>query len=773
MTENKWLLDNELSINIWNKKYRNGNETFDEWVNRVSGGNLDVKNLIVQKKFIFGGRILANRGIKDRSVTYSNCYVIAPPEDNLESIFECASKLARTFSYGGGCGTDLSKLRPRGAETHNAAKESSGAVSFMDILSTVTGTIAQNGRRGALMISMDINHPDVEEFIDCKTDLSRVNFANISVRMNDEFMKAVEEDKDYVLRWPCEGNELVDSTALAVIRYPDKFEYNKLSAVTSDGKTIGYVKRVKASDLFNKLVKNNWNYAEPGILYWDRISNYNIVANDPDFEYAGTNPCAEEPLPAGGSCLLGSINLSEYVSDYVFDYDALENDTVIAITALNQVLMEGMKLHPLQEQRDSVYDWRQIGLGTMGLADALIKLGETYGSPTSLIIIDEIYKTMAKAAVEASLELAKLHGCYPKCNKELLVDSPFIKALHLPSMILTQIREYGLYNSQLLTCAPTGSIGTMLQCSTGVEPIFAMKYTRKTLSLDGKETFYDVYTKIAQDWLNEHPGETKLPEYFVESKDITPENRVKVQSTLQKWIDASISSTTNLPNEATEEDVAKVYMEAWKSGCKGITVYRSGCAREGILTVEAPKTEPEETQECCFKLDNITPITRDDLGDVLIGETYKHKTACGTLYITVNKDEEGNIVEIFTNSSKNGTCKANLNGQTRMASLALRAGVKVEEVIDQLKGIHCQSCAFARAKGNQIDGTSCPDIISKCLKQSYIRTNDKFIQKATVVDKGNNPVPTLVGETCPECGHALDHTGGCKTCPECGWSKCN
>ena len=288
MTVEQWLNNNELSIKIWHNKYQNNSESFDEWLDRISSKNDSVKKLILEKKFIFGGRILANRGVTNRKVTYSNCYVISPPEDNIESIFECAGKLARTFSYGGGCGIDLSKLRPRGATTNNAAKESSGAVSFMDVFSSVTGTIAQNGRRGALMISLDINHPDIEEFIDCKTDLSRVNFANISVRMNDEFMEAVENDKDYILRWPC--------TEYDTFNYEINAPYNELKSTVSIQGNRVYYKRIKAKELFNKLVKNNWNYAEPGILYWDKISNYNIVSNDPDFEYAGTNPCANLKL---------------------------------------------------------------------------------------------------------------------------------------------------------------------------------------------------------------------------------------------------------------------------------------------------------------------------------------------------------------------------------------------------------------------------------------------------------------------------------------------
>ena len=322
----KWVGEHQLGYDIWEKKYRHNNETFDQWLDRVSGGNTDVRKLIEEKKFLFGGRILANRGVTDRKVTYSNCYVMNPPEDNLESIFQCASDLARTYSYGGGCGIDLSKLRPKGAITNNAAKESTGPVSFMDIYSQVTGTISQSGRRGALMVSLDVRHPDIEEFIDCKTDLNRVNYANISVRVNDEFMKAVESDSDYLLTWPCNSD-------LSSSRYCSMWpaEYNILAKIGDV-----YVKKIKAKQLFQKLAENNWNYAEPGILYWDTMENHNLLNTNKEFKYSGINPCGELPMNAGSSCLLGSINLSEFIvnpftKDAYFDIDALDDVSLFAL----------------------------------------------------------------------------------------------------------------------------------------------------------------------------------------------------------------------------------------------------------------------------------------------------------------------------------------------------------------------------------------------------------------------------------------------------------
>lgn len=395
----------------------------------------------------------------------------------------------------------------------------------------------------------------------------------------------------------------------------------------------------------------------------------------------------------------------------------------------------------------------------MGLADALIKLGITYGSEKSLNVIEEIYSNIAVQAVETSLALAKDFNCYPKCNKEKLVESSFISGLRLSQAVLDDITKYGLRNSQLLTCAPTGSISTMIGVSGGVEPIFAMHYTRTTKSLEGKDKTFEVYTKIAQDWLDIHQGQ-KLPEYFIESGKINPLDRVKVQGVLQGYIDASISSTVNLAEEATVEDVYNIYMSAWKHGLKGITIFRQNCARLAILNTTTKKEEPE------VKFDTIIPISRKKMGTTS-GQTFCQKCACGTLYVTANRDKDGNFVELFTHTSKGGICQANLNALTRSISLALRSGIKIDEIIDQLKGIHCPACTNVKAKGVKIDGLSCPDIISKVMSKfaaTKITINDKQIPKANTV--------TFENDKCPECGASLNHTGGCVQCQSCGWSKC-
>lgn len=731
MTEKEWLSENQLSLDIWHKKYQVNGETFEEWLDRVSGGNKDVRELIKDKKFIFGGRILASRGITGRRVTYSNCYVITPPEDNIESIFSTAAKLARTYSYGGGCGIDISNLRPKGAIVHNAAKSTSGAVSFMDLYSQVTGLIGQAGRRGALMISISCKHPDIEEFINLKTKQGVCEKANISIRVSDDFMEAAIHDEDWITEFTSEETGTITKT-------------------------------FKARDLLKLLAKRNWEWAEPGMLYWDRITGYNMLNNDERFSYAGVNPCAEEPLPAGGSCLLGSINLSEFVlnpftNEATIDYSSLVDAVKKAVRALNDVLDEGAALHPLEEQRNSVRNWRQIGLGTMGLADMLIKLGLIYGSVSALGMTQEVYKTIAQAAVGESLSLAIDKGMYPECNPKLLAESSFINSIGLPQSVIEDISKYGLHNSQLLTCAPTGSIATMLQVSTGVEPNFALHYTRRTQSLNGEDTYYEVDAKIVEDFFaTPSKGLATLPSYFVESKDIAPIDRIKMQGVLQKYTDASISSTINLPKEATVDDVYNIYIEGWKNGLKGVTVYRSGCYREGILTTEKPidipntlapkrpkdlecdcytvKSQGENFVVCVGLLDNqpyevfVFRLTNwlklpQHKGTITKVEKGKYSLNSDFLHIDNLLDTDINVEE---------------KAATLYSSMLLRHGISIKYIIKTAKKVNQNITSFSSA---------------------MCRVLSKYL-------------PVEVEGKCPECGSDLVHEGGCTHCSQCSYSKC-
>lgn len=758
MTVQEWLgTENQLGQDIWERKYRYENETFDEWINRVSGGNSEIANLIKEKKFLFGGRILANRGLenKGRKISLSNCYVIEPPEDNIESIFDCAKKLARTYSYGGGCGVDISKLSPRGAKVNNAAKETTGSVSFMDLYSMVTGLIGQAGRRGALMLSLSCEHPDLEEFIGIKSDLDRVTKANISIRITDKFMAAVKNKTPFTL------------------------SFTRLET----GETI--TKEIDAYEMFHKMCEMNWDYAEPGMLFWDRINNWNLLSCDDEFEYAGTNPCAEEPLPAGGSCLLGSINLAEFACDTGFDFESFKHCVKSSVIALNEVLDEGLPLHPLKEQRESVYDWRQIGLGIFGLSDLLIKLGIKYGSPEAIDLCDMIGHTMADMAIKTSAVLAKEYGVYPKYKPEAVEQSAFYSKNALGET-KELVESFGLRNSQLLTIAPTGSLSTMIGVSGGIEPIFANYYTRKTESLKGHDEYYKVYTPIVKEYMEKHglKDDSELPDYFVTAQTLDYKNRIYMQSIWQSHIDASISSTVNVPNDFTVEQVEGLYMTAWDAGLKGVTIFRDGCKRAGILTTSSTK-ENDAIKET-------KPLPRGYIvvaDDNVIGLKRKIMSGCGSLHVVAMFDPiSGELLETYISKGSTGGCQSNLAAVSRLISLSARAGVDVYTIADQLQS--CPACPSyvgrTMTKHDTNKGKCCPDAVANALIEMYkemqesISDGDKDIStsvKSQTIKKNieskESTVDIEIKNPCPVCGEELTFEGGCNVCKNCGWSKCD
>ena len=711
-----WKLS-ELGEDIWKKKYQRNGESFEDWLERVSGGDLDVIQLIVDKKFLFGGRILSNRGITNRGVTYSNCYVIAPPEDSIEGIYITAMKLARTFSYGGGCGVDISTLRPKGAEVHNAALTTSGAVSFMDVLEQTARVIGQNGRRGALMIRMDSSHPDIHDFIDAKLD-NKLEKCNISVRMSAKDM----EDKPEIL---------------------------------------------------DHIAANNYDWAEPGILYWDTIESYNLLDEFTDFKYAGVNPCAEEPLPAGGSCLLGALNLSEFVENpftpqAAFNIPEFKHAVRIAIRALNNVLDEGLKLHPLDEQILTVNDWRQIGLGIMGFADMLLKMGCQYDSARALNIIDMVGKTLVNTGLEESALLAMDTESFPKCENKKLLASTFIQVLKNSNVItentINLIRQHGLRNSQLFTIAPTGSISTMLGVSGGVEPIFATHYTRKTESLHGEDVFYKVYTPIIQKMIDMELIHEENVDNIATAQNIDPFDRVTIQATWQKYIDASISSTVNVTNDTTVETIRDLYQAAWEEGCKGLTIYRAGCKKEGVLVVDTPK---EQTTENTIHI----PITDTSIDNCVAYGT-QLTTGCGSLWMSVYFHKKtGQLCHIFLDKGSTGGCNSFMIGLSRMISYAGKLGGTVEGICDQLNSVPaCPSYSVRTAlKKDTSAGKCCPSAIGRALMELKQRYIEDHIEMST----GELKREEMTVNNCPECGAKLNFTGGCNSCPECGYTKCD
>lgn len=731
--ELKNWLDTQLGQDIWTRKYQNGDETFDQWLDRVSNGDDAVKDLILSKKFIFGGRILASRGITDRKVTYSNCYVLPPVGDSIEEIYDTNKYLARTFSYGGGCGIDISQLRPKGSPVNNAALTTTGAVSFMETFNNTSQTIGQKGRRGALMISMDVNHEEIEDFINAKTQNKKLEECNISVRTDDLFMTRV---------------------------------------IAGDG---------NANNLMYKLAENNWNWGEPGMLFWDNINKETLLSEyikKGEFEFAGVNPCAEEPLPAGGSCLLGSLNLSEFVKDPfgkrpAFDIPSFKQAVKVAIRALNQVLDEGLPLHPLQIQRDSVAKWRQIGLGIMGFGDMLIKMRIPYGSDRCSNLIATIGMALCNVGLQESALLAKELGTFEAYNEDYILNSFYMQSKIKEGVIYEEtidlIKAYGLRNSQLFTIAPTGSIGTMFGVSTGVEPIYDVNgFARTTKSLNAEDKVYMEYPNIVQraieaddiDMLNNKPA------YLIGAKDLDFMSRVKTQADWQVWIDASISSTLNLPKESPVEDVFKAYIAAHELGCKGLTVFRDGCKKEGILKGVAKEEKPEPTQ--------LNAIDTDINHCIAFGS--KLQTGCGSLWMTVYFHKKtGQLCHIFLNKGSKGGCNSYMVGLSRLISLAGKKGATVEEIVDQLKSVvACPSFVSRKTtEANISDGRSCAEAVGRELLKLHEQFKINYLNQPEITQlKINNEVKIEIAK-CPECGAELSHTGGCINCYNCGWTKCD
>lgn len=747
-----WLgEENKLGIDIWKKKYQKNNESFDAWLDRVSGKNPDIKRLITEKKFLFAGRILSNRGIDRKGLTYSNCYVL-DVKDSIEGIFNTCSKMARTYSYGGGVGVDISSLRPSGALVHNAARFTSGAVSFMKTFDTVTEVIGQQGRRAALMCSIDVNHPDVEEFVDVKANTDNITFANISIRVNDKFMQAVENDEDYLLKWPC-TMDINEENTKKLLDSIDKYD----SLYTEDG--FHYFKKIKAKKLFEKLAKNNWDYAEPGILYWDRIKSWHMMSENPEFHYGGVNPCGEEPLPVNGACLLCAMNIEAYVKDdCTFDFNEFAKDVKIATIGINEVLDEGIERHPLQEQRDIAEKYKQVGIGMFNLGGALIRMKIKYGDTKAIRFSSKLTHTMLIAAFEQSCELNKENVKYDK-----MFDSAFYKEKVYP-FIDKKYRGKYPRNSQLLTIAPTGTISTMLNASSGgCEPVFMFEYYRTTKSLHNEDVTYKVYPQIVLDYFNnENIDITKLPDYFVSAEDVKWADRVAMQAALNSNIDASISSTVNLPENTTVDDVYNLYMYAWKMGLKGITIFRSNCKRIAILS----KTEKQDKQI-------ISTVDAPKRPKQLNADFYLTK-AYGEQFIVLVGLYEGKPYEIFTFRPKqqlniqnhHGVItkkskmhysfdseylhiedlqEANIsveeNASTLYTSQLLRHGVPIKHILHTAKKVNANIVSFSSA---------------------MCRILAKYMEPSTSKEK------------CPECGkQSLINDGGCKHCENCGYSQCS
>jgi ribonucleoside-diphosphate reductase alpha chain len=668
-----------------------------------------------------------------------NCYVIPIKEDSIEGIFEWCKEAARTYSLGGGVGTDISILRPKGSPVNNSAIYSSGSVSFMELFSTTTGTIGQSGRRGALMITISVDHPDVLDFIEIKNDPERrkVQYANISVRVTDEFMRAVERDEEFLLRYE---NERIG-----------RFE-----------------RRVRAREIWEKLVKNAWASAEPGVIFWDTVKRESTTEYN-GMEVITTNPCSEIPLEAYGACCLGNLNLSKFVLDSFtpnarIDWPTLEKALRYAVRFLDDVLDYNADKHPLPAQREASLRSRRIGVGFTGFGDMLIKLGLKYDSDEAIAFTDKLFERIKHIVYDESTELAVEKGTFPAFDREQHLRSAFIK--RLDRSLIEKIKSNGLRNAALLTVPPVGSGSVLAGCSSGIEPIFSLSYVRKSKSLSKSE--FEVSHPLVREYMEKmglsHINE--LPKTFVTAHEIEPIMRVRMQATIQKHIDHAISSTVNLAKDVSPETIGDIYFEAWKAGCKGITVYREG-SREGILLTKEAK-EGEKPARA-----TLVPRPRPK---VVKGKTYRMKTELGTVFITVNEDDEG-IFEVFVQGlGKSGTSTAAFTEAIgRLISLALRSGVKPSAIIDQLSLIRGSRPVV------QEDGTvvfSVPDAIAKAIAE-YLRGGEQLtllqeVKPRPLQPSGSNGHDAKRDvELCPSCGGILMFTNGCYICNDCGFSECD
>ena len=752
----EWLGDNQLSLDIWKNKYCNNNENFNSWKHRVSGNNKELEDLIESKKFLFGGRALANRGTNKKGSMF-NCYSSGYAPDNIEGLMQLNTNLALTYKAQGGQGLSLTKVRPKGTPIGDEFT-SDGIVPFMEMFNTTTSSISQGGaRKGALVMSIDNRHTEAPTFITIKTNEDKITKANLSLEIDDEFMKAV--DKYY-------------STGETVVLHESR-EYN--------GHIVEY--DIVPIALYKLMIKTVYDWGEPGCIFTNRFRNYNLMEFDTDYEIATCNPCGEQPLPKNFSCNLGSLNLSEFVvypytKNAYFDWDDFINAVGIAVEALDNIIDENIERHALKEQAENSRNYRNIGLGVMGYANMLFKLRLTYGSEEAIEFTDALFSRMLNAALYESALLAKKKGAFPKCKKEEILKSQII-VNHACESVKEVIEKYGLRNCSLISIAPTGSIATMLGVSGGCEPEFALSYTRKTENLnESYEVFcksVEEYWKLTDETIDK--GNIKsLPKYFVTSKDINWKDRIDTQSVMQNYVDTAISSTVNLSKDTPIEEIEQIYLYAWKKGLKGITIYRSGCMREGILTTEESKQEKEEVIYNKPERGEVIPVNDNDA----IGFKRKLMTGCGSLHCTAFFDvNTGELVETYLSKGSTGGCNNFMVGLSRMISMASRAGVSIQDIVDQLMSTgSCPSYASRSAtKHDTSKGSCCPMAVGYALKEMWEEFQGKEMKPKIKLNEKEgkkilNTIRTL-RSFCPECGEPLIFEGGCNICKSCGYTKCD
>lgn len=696
-------------------------------------------------KYLPAGRITAGAGTA-RKVTLFNCFVMGTIPDSMSGIFDMLKEAALTMQQGGGIGYDFSTIRPRGADVKGVAADASGPLSFMDVWDAMCRTIMSAGsRRGAMMATMRCDHPDIEHFITAKSDPARLRMFNMSVLVTDDFMEAVKSDGSWELVF--------------------------------DGKVF---QTVNARDLWNKIMQNTYDQAEPGVIFIDRINKANNLSYVE--QIAATNPCGEQPLPPYGACLLGSINLARLVTD-PFEKAAELNEAALTDLVKTAVRMMDNVVDasnfPLPEQAQEAQAKRRIGLGVTGLADALLMLGLKYGTEEAAAQTEAWMKAIAHASYKASVDLAKEKGAFPLFDADKYVDGGMVQ--YLDEDLKAEIKKHGIRNALLTSIAPTGTISLYAgNVSSGIEPVFAYAYTRKVLQKDGSRTEEEVVDYAVKLW-REKFGDKELPDYFVNAQTLAPAAHVRMQAAAQKWIDSSISKTINCPEDISFDAFKDVYMQAWDTGCKGCTTYRPNEITGSVLTVsesseDAPGEKPADhvadTGEVIYMSE---PLDRPQS---LEGATYKLKWPDSehAIYLTVNDviiNGHRRPFEVFINS-KNMEHYAWTLALTRMISAVFRRGGDVSFVVEELKAV------FDPRGGAWMEGKYIPSILAAIggvIEKHMVAIG--FIEGEGMGLKNDPHAEAMVvnespkGKACPSCGqYDLQMVEGCMTCRSCGHSKC-
>ncbi|HMS22288.1 MAG TPA: adenosylcobalamin-dependent ribonucleoside-diphosphate reductase [Candidatus Levybacteria bacterium] len=816
MTKQLEGLSQKVFLDRYSLKDKDGNpveKTPDEMWKRVARGIAEVEpqdkraewrkkfyNVMRDFKFLPGGRIFAGAGT-GYDVTYYNCFVIPSPKDSRDGILDNLKSMIEIMARGGGVGLNLSSLRPRGARVKKVNGFSSGPINWAELYSLATKDIVQQGgsRRGALMLMLHDWHPDIEEFITVKQDLTRINGANLSVCVSDAFMEAVKKDADWDLVYPDLDDPLYDSHWDGNLD-----EWKKLGGKVKVQKTI------KAAELWNLICEAAWRSAEPGLHFLERS---NKRSNTYYFEkLIATNPCGEQPLSAWAVCNLGAMNLVSYVKNEKFDYETFGEDVKVAMRFLDDVI--DSTYYFLPENEKCAKDIRRTGLGIMGLGDALIMMKLRYGAEESLPVIEKIFKTLRDNAYIASSDIAREKGSFPMFDREKYLEGYHIKAL--PKQIRDRIAKNGIRNAVLLTIAPTGTTSLLAGTTSGIEPVYEFEFIRRSkLGID------KLYHPLYDQWKKDHPEE-KRPSYFVSANDLAPMDHAKVQAIAQQYIDSSISKTVNAPNAHTIDDVKTLYMAAYDLGMKGITYMRDG-SRQGVLQREEkkedlPAGEAGKKEGAVSVPPAKSPILRRPM--VMRGLTYKTQTPLGDAFVTINSDDNNNPFEMFVTIGKSGSDVAAMaDALGRIISLVLRLQSPVEsrervrQIIAQLSGIGgVRSVGFGPNRVRSV-----PDAMAKVLAEEFeFKVNGRVVDSPKTATPAD-AVPTAVNggaslsatgtpvinadavsqtpqdtktatieqlpleavethshaDVCPQCGVAsFVHEEGCSKCYSCGHAEC-